>query len=79
MVGDVAARGEDVVRGIVEHDLLGVVDTLGTRHVGEEGRIHIGQGGLRISIGSVEITEANDALLGDVKQLLAGNSEEGET
>ena len=38
VVGDVAARGEDVVRGIVEHDLLGVVDTLGTRHVGEEGR-----------------------------------------
>ena len=71
--------GEDVVGGVIQVGLLRVVDTRGTAHLVDVLGVHVVQGSLGILVGRIEFDGADNALLGDLKILLAGNGEESES
>ena len=71
----VTTGGENVVRRIVENHQFRDVDigTVAGRDIVAEGGIHIRPCRLGVRIGLEEVAVADDTLLGDVKEFLAGS------
>ena len=79
VVFEVLAGGEDVVRGIVQDDLLRVVDAFGTAHILDVLAVHVHEGRLGIFIGRIVFNRTDDTLLRDLEVLFAGSGQKGET
>ena len=74
VVFGVTAGSEDIVGRIVEDHQLRNEDpaALAGSHIVREGSVHIGPGRLRVGVRLEEVAVADDTLLGDIQEFLAG-------
>ena len=67
----VTTSGQNIVSRVIDDHLLWVVNTFRSCYVLNKAGIHVGKGGLSVSIGSIVVIGANNALLINIKVTFA--------